>query len=814
MTNLDVALRFKMLKVGDGAKAVEKDLKGIKGAADAIGKGAATGKLGADLAKVGAATKTVKRDILDLKSATDRLGTSDGIRRWRGDLAKGLAEAREALKVRRQLHLEAQRAAREERRAQREAAKAAERGGVGTAAAMGAGALAGRVLAPLGVGYAGKRALDAAVDFEAGMAEVRKKVNFNNPEEFARIEATIRKLAMDLGIARVEMAGLTAEAGASGIAVEDLERFMKLTGKASVGWDMAPREAAQAMAEMKAGLQMTIPELEVLGDKINALGDDSAAKERDIVHMFQVAGAAAKGVGVDMDTSLAFLTGAKAMGVQADVGARWWGAFTSRLGAGFKGKKAKEALAELGLDEKKLQAAMKAKPFETMIDFMERLDKAKNKVAISKNLFGDEWFDETLRVVQGLAEIKKQHAMLGRPSAWSGSLDKGLQVQLATTKNHFERLKVLSGEVGDRLSRWALPPINSGIEWLIGKFDELTTKSNLFSQNMAWLEGRFPSWFGKAEPTPEAEKAPDNNPWRGVAAKKMEVARGTSAEAEALRKEAAGTRDKKKRAALEARASHLDQLAAGDRRAAGMAAARDETGIEDGVAFADGLRARQAAERTARLDRTEKLFWERRQLKGQAVGRSRAALQAQAELRKNEEELRGLTGMEDVDRAGKILTLLEGRAAQKRIASDRNATPRARSEARASVGRLEDELYQNLAAAPLGESAKKAFGEFIQVLAAEGTKAVDESRKIAEEMSRVLSFTAHPTIAPIGAPPGGGAGGATPGKQSSLSGPTVVHQHINGADPARVARAAQREQDRAIRSARAGALHDLGSNWA
>ena len=62
---------------------------------------------------------------------------------------------------------------------------------------------------------------------------------------------------------------------------------------------------------------------------------------------------------------------------------------------------------------------------------------------------------------------------------------------------------------------------------------------------------------------------------------------------------------------------------------------------------------------------------------------------------------------------------------------------------------------------------------------------------------------------------GGGSSGASPGKQSTLGGPsTTVHQHIRGADPRAIARAAQREQDRAVRRAVAGSLHDLGGSWA
>ena len=71
--------------------------------------------------------------------------------------------------------------------------------------------------------------------------------------------------------------------------------------------------------------------------------------------------------------------------------------------------------------------------------------------------------------------------------------------------------------------------------------------------------------------------------------------------------------------------------------------------------------------------------------------------------------------------------------------------------------------------------------------------------------------TPNPRPAPPTAPRGGrgaasGAAGGANVRQSS-----VIHQHIYGGDAARVARLAQREQERTIRSARAGSLHDVGS---
>lgn len=830
MTNFDVSIRAKFVnQVGPGAKATKRDILDLKSAADKLG-GASAGRLGQDLVKTGAGAKAAKRDILELKAATDKLGTSTGIQRFQEGMAKGLRDARETLKIREQMARQAEQRRRQEEKARRREA-VADGGGVSSAAAFGAGALARRMLAPLGAAYGAKKALDASVDFEAAMAEVRKKVDVNSPTDLQELEGRIRRMALALGIARTEMAGLTAEAGASGIALVDIDRFMTLTGKAAIGWDMAPREASQSLAEIKTGLRMTIPDLEILADKINALGDNSAAKERDIVEMFQRSGAAAKAAGVDVDTTLAFLTGTKAMGIQAEIGARWWGVFSSRLASGFKGKQASSALKALGLDEKTLGAGMKSRPFETLMDFMERLEKHRDKVKIAKNLFGDEWFDETLRVLQGLDEIRKQRDLLRDPSKWRGSLEKGLDIQLGTTKNHFERLKVLASEVGDRLSRWALPPINDGIEWLIEKFDAITTKSTVFSKNMAYLEGRYPDWFGKKEAKPTPEKEPDNNPWLGIAGKRTSEASALQSEAEAARKEwknapEKSKTDKKRKAELKAEAERLERRAADVRRSAGMAAARDMTGLEEGRSMATGMRDRKRAEDRAWSDEVDALLFERGVLKskvGDGKGQGRAALSQKHDLAKVDEKLRAKLGGADIDQIARLTEVFAGLAAQKKVATDPAVSPTKRVQARGNVERLEkelDQLKEKFSAGGIDEAGRQAMLRYIDVLSTEGDKAVEVGQRIADELKSKLEFVARPRIEP--SVTGGGFGGesgpaapASPGKQSSIGGPTTtVHQHIRGADPRAVARASQREQDRAVRRSVAGSLHDLGGSWA
>ena len=107
----------------------------------------------------------------------------------------------------------------------------------------------------------------------------------------------------------------------------------------------------------------------------------------------------------------------------------------------------------------------------------------------------------------------------------------------------------------------------------------------------------------------------------------------------------------------------------------------------------------------------------------------------------------------------------------------------------------------------LGAAGAEAGRDFAAALGAEAERA----GAIADELKIRFSFNATPTISPnfTAASPtptaarGGGGGG---------SGATTINQRINGAgDPVRTARAVVREQSRAVRAARARALHDTGS---
>lgn len=663
---------------------------------------------------------------------------------------------------------------------------------------------AGRAAVALG-GYYGVRGavratVGQSVSFEKAMAAVRKKVDAPDEAGFRRLEETINRIATDYGLARAQVAELTAEAGASGIAFQDLERFMRMTAKAAVAWDMSPQEASQKLAEIKTGTQLTIAEIEKLAEKINGLGDNSAAKERDIVEMFGRAGAAAKAAGVSFDVSLAALTAVRSTGLQPEIAARWFAAFTGGLRTIEDGsKKAKEGLKLIGLDAEKVAKGMKTDALGTMLDIFDRLQKAPEGATAAIKIFGKEWWDETSRAAQALPELKKQLEYL-KSGKWQGSLDKTLGIELQTTANHLERLKSLTSEIGDRMGRWALPPINNAIDGLIKKYDELKermeqrerpkdpnapTAEKYMKKHAAEREARGPGWddwlgelvFGKKLTKDGARKQSET--LSGTAADAEALAKKQSEEAALLRVQAQNAKKKEDRARLsieagkkeeEARAN--EELAARSRRAAGQAAGRDMTNIEGGLQQLP-RRARTEDQKEAEVLRARIAEIERLKARPSLNPFASSGSQAKAGARSSELDA-------ELERLKARLKELEGAAGETGAA-------------------IKDKLSMDLSA-----EGNRAAASFAQGFSAGTGPALAAAQAFAASLRATVSTPAAPVGG--GGRPATGGGASAPAKAPTVQ---VGGITVNGAsDPEATARAVERRIASAVRSGLSGAHHD------
>lgn len=571
MSNLRLRLLLDLVaKTAGPARAARRDLSGVKTEAARLKATRGPEALTRDLQATGRAASTARREIASLASKSRQLRGAGGAggRRDVADARRRIAEERAT----------------------------AQAGGAGTVIAAGRNALAA-----VGGYYAVRKAIRStvgeAVTFEKAMADVKKKVDLPVGESWEGLERTIVKSAIAFGRSREEVAALVAEAGAAGIGFYDLAEFTKLATKAAVGWDMKADEAAQKLSEIRAATGWTIPQLTDYADKVNALGDTSAAKERDIVEMFSRAGAAAQAANVSFDASLASLTALKSIGMQEEVSARFFVAFTGRLRtATHAGKKAAEGFKMLGTSAERVEKGMKTKPVDTMIDVLERLERSPDKAAAAIKIFGREWWDEAARMGQAIPELVKNLRTLSEPANWKGSLEKNLNIELATAANHLDRLKTLASEVGDRLGKWALPGINKSIEDIIAAMDRLDNSAGWIER---WRE-KERARLAESHPgqSPELVNAENNEKMRDSQVQIAQILTGDETETRTLgeigRDFLFGKADQKDKQLQDARL-------AGFREARAAVAAEEdrafkaEADARDVLEFARGRRERVAA---------------------------------------------------------------------------------------------------------------------------------------------------------------------------------------------------------------------------
>jgi TP901 family phage tail tape measure protein len=445
--NMRLKLFLQMINnLGGPSREARKDLKGVRTEAEQLKRAGTGDKLANDLGKISTRAKAARRDMQALgKAAKDAGSVTAAPRDGRGRYTRSS-----------------------------QASKGAAAEGGSTVLAGGKKALAG-----FATYYAGREAIrrtvGEAISFDKAMAEVKKKVDLPEGGSWSEVERLITRKAIDVGQSRGDMAALTAELGAAGIGYGELAQYMDMASRAAVAWDMPLAETTEKLMKMKAGLQYTAPQLEDAIDKINALSDAGASKERDVVEMQGRSAAAAKASGVQDDTSLAFLTGMNSVGIQPEIASRAFNTIVSKLRTAKSGgnKNMQEGLKMLGMTPAQMETGMKTDAQKTLLDFMDRFTKSTDRAAVGVKVFGEGFWDEFARMADAAPEILKYIKLLSDIDKWKGSSRRNIDIKMATTAAQLERLKTLASDIGDRLGRWALPPINDGIQKIIDKLREL-----------------------------------------------------------------------------------------------------------------------------------------------------------------------------------------------------------------------------------------------------------------------------------------------------------------------------------------------------
>lgn len=313
--------------------------------------------------------------------------------------------------------------------------------------------LAGAVIAPLKV----------AIDFESAMADVKKVVNFQ-PGEANKFQNEITKLSKTIPIAATGLAEIAASGGQLGIAKNKLIDFTTTTAKMSTAFDMMPNQAGEASAALMNVFGLNVKGVELLGDAINHLSDNSAAKASGIINVVSRIAGSAKVFGLSEMQSTSLAGAFLALGKSPEVAATGINALLLKLGTAEKqGAKFQEALALMGLSSEQLKQDISEHGEQAIFNFLEQINEVDNtnKMGVLSDLFGAEYADDIALLSGGIDNYTKSIKLLSNEQDFAGSMQREFEARSKTTANNLILLKNATSTISINLGTVLLPAINN-----------------------------------------------------------------------------------------------------------------------------------------------------------------------------------------------------------------------------------------------------------------------------------------------------------------------------------------------------------------
>lgn len=319
-----------------------------------------------------------------------------------------------------------------------------------------------------GGGLAG--VVNEAVQFEAAMAAVKKAVDAT-PEAMARLSSQVKELAIELGMVPESVAEITAAGGRLGVAFEDLPEFTRLAGQMAVAFDMTAEAAGDSAAKLANVFQIPLSEVRALGDAINTLGNNTAAKESEIVEALTRIGGSAKQFGLATEQTAALSAAFIALGKSPETASTAINALLNRLQTGGQGVSGfAEGLEDLGLSANRLADNIRANPQAALREFLgslEKLDNQQRAITLTK-LFGQEYADDISLMVGSLAEYDRQLGLVGDKTRTAGAMQNEFAAQMDTTEKKLEQAQIAIGNLAKELGSQLLPVVASGAQGFAG----------------------------------------------------------------------------------------------------------------------------------------------------------------------------------------------------------------------------------------------------------------------------------------------------------------------------------------------------------
>lgn len=304
-----------------------------------------------------------------------------------------------------------------------------------------------------------------AIAFESAMADVKKVVNFETPQQVREMENDIKNLSKRIPLALDGLAQIVAAGGQLGVPREKLTEFAETAAKMSVAFSITADEAGQSMAKMSNVLQMPIDQMSKVGDVINHISNNIAATAPEIVEVNLRAGAMAKSFGLAYNEISALAGTFVSLGKTPEIASTAINMMASRLKLiPVSSGAAREAFDQLNISmaeyTEMVESGRGKDALMTVLEALKNVSGIKRS-QIMKEMFGEQATRHLNSLVEGLDSLKSNLNLVANEADYANSMHKEFTTRSATTENNLQLLKnqiaVLTTNIGSTL----LPTINS-----------------------------------------------------------------------------------------------------------------------------------------------------------------------------------------------------------------------------------------------------------------------------------------------------------------------------------------------------------------
>lgn len=320
-----------------------------------------------------------------------------------------------------------------------------------------------------------------AIAFESVMADVKKVVNFDTPDQFGQMSKDVLLMSTRIPMAADGIGAIVAAAGQAGIAREELLRFAEDAAKMGVAFDLSGQQAGAAMTGLRSIFGLTQDEVVLLGDAVNHLSNNMDAKASDLLNIANRAGSTAKLFGLSGAQLNALGATFLALKTPPEVAATGINALLMKLATADKqNEKFQNGLAAVGLSAEVMKKMIGRDAQGAILTFLQQVKKAPDLMGTLSDLFGMEYADDIAKLVGSMDTYEKAVGLIGDQTAYAGSMQKEYESRSATTANALQLLKNQMSRLGITVGNALLPALNSLVGALMGPIDSLANLAERF----------------------------------------------------------------------------------------------------------------------------------------------------------------------------------------------------------------------------------------------------------------------------------------------------------------------------------------------